>query len=262
MVGISSAHTSDELESQQGGMWTEYYKGVTKGDYYMIYNPTYNIWQEPEPTDVLGIACSSWTFNTTTGDLILDSSNNKVHITANAEVDGTLNVDSGTQSTTKDTGALILTSGGLGVEGNINAGGVINAGVNINAGGDVNISGMTTTGALVVTHGDWNSIRAINTNGNTYGAYIDLCHHSASPADGDEAGEIRFLANDSAGSETLFGQMRVVCNDVTSGAEDGQFEFFTRNNDTLTEVLRITHAGNVTVKTDDVTFGGSGKLRI
>ena len=87
----------------------------------------------------------------------------------------------------------------------------------MNAGGDVYISGMTTTGALVVTHGDWNSIRAINTNGNTYGAYIDLCHHSASPADGDEAGEIRFLANDSAGTETLFVHMRVVCNVVSSG---------------------------------------------
>ena len=67
VVGIASAYTSDEIESQQGGMWTEYNKGVTTGDYYMIYNPTYNIWQEPEPTDVLGIACSSWTFNTTTG---------------------------------------------------------------------------------------------------------------------------------------------------------------------------------------------------
>jgi len=63
------------------------------------------------------------TINTTTGDLKLDSSNNKVHITANAEVDGVLTVDSGTNSTSKDTGALIVTAGGLGVEGNIHAGG-------------------------------------------------------------------------------------------------------------------------------------------
>ena len=67
MVGIASANTCDEIESQLGGMWTEYYKGVTQGDYYMIYNSTYDIWQEPEPKDVLGIACSSWTLNTTTG---------------------------------------------------------------------------------------------------------------------------------------------------------------------------------------------------
>jgi hypothetical protein len=80
---------------------------------------------------------SGTTINTATGDLILDSSNNKVHITANAEVDGTLNVDSSTNSSSKDTGALILTAGGLGVEGNIyNGGNIVSAG-NINAGGDV-----------------------------------------------------------------------------------------------------------------------------
>ena len=70
----------------------------------------------------LGLTAGT-TINTTTGDLVLDSSNNKVHITANAEVDGVLTVDSGTNSTSKDTGALIITAGGLGVEGNIHAGG-------------------------------------------------------------------------------------------------------------------------------------------
>ena len=70
VVGIASANTEIEIESQQGGMWTEYYKGATKGDYYMVYNPTYDIWQEAEPKDVLGVACSSWTLNTTTGKYI------------------------------------------------------------------------------------------------------------------------------------------------------------------------------------------------
>ena len=65
------------------------------------------------------------TINTTTGDLVLDSSNNKVHMTANAEVDGVLTVDSGTNASSKDTGALIITAGGLGVEGNIHSGGAI-----------------------------------------------------------------------------------------------------------------------------------------
>ena len=62
------------------------------------------------------------TINTTTGDLKLDSSNNKVHITANAEIDGSLTIDSGTNSSSKDTGALVITSGGLGVEGKIHCG--------------------------------------------------------------------------------------------------------------------------------------------
>ena len=72
----------------------------------------------------LGLTAGT-TINTTTGDLVLDSSNNKVHMTANAEVDGTLTVDSGTNASSKDTGALIITAGGLGVEGNIHSGGDI-----------------------------------------------------------------------------------------------------------------------------------------
>ena len=62
------------------------------------------------------------TINTATGDLVLDSSNNKVHITANAEVDGSMTIDSSTNSSSKDTGALVLTAGGLGVEGKIHCG--------------------------------------------------------------------------------------------------------------------------------------------
>ena len=72
----------------------------------------------------LGLTAGT-TINTTTGDLVLDSSNNKVHMTANAEVDGVLTVDSGTNASSKDTGALIITAGGLGVEGNIHSGGDI-----------------------------------------------------------------------------------------------------------------------------------------
>ena len=70
VVGIASANTEIEIESQQGGMWTEYNKGATTGDYYKVYNPTYDIWQEPEPKDVLGVPCSSWTLNTTSGRYI------------------------------------------------------------------------------------------------------------------------------------------------------------------------------------------------
>ena len=68
---------------------------------------------------------SGTTIDTTTGDLRLDSSNNKVHITANAEVDGSMTIDSSTNSSSKDTGALVITAGGLGVEGNIHCGGDI-----------------------------------------------------------------------------------------------------------------------------------------
>ena len=57
----------------------------------------------------LGLTAGT-TINTATGDLVLDSSNNKVHITANAEVDGSMTIDSSTDSSSKDTGCLLYTS--------------------------------------------------------------------------------------------------------------------------------------------------------
>ena len=72
----------------------------------------------------LGLTAGT-TINTATGDLVLDSSNNKVHITANAEGDGSMTIDSSTNASSKDTGALVITAGGLGVEGNIHSGGDI-----------------------------------------------------------------------------------------------------------------------------------------
>ena len=57
--------------------------------------------------------------------------NGNLHATSNVEFDSTLDVDgnttinSNTQSTSKDTGALVITNGGLGVEGNTNIGGTL-----------------------------------------------------------------------------------------------------------------------------------------
>ena len=53
------------------------------------------------------------TTTATDGDITFDASTN------------TLTVDSSTNASSKDTGALIITAGGLGVEGNIHSGGDI-----------------------------------------------------------------------------------------------------------------------------------------
>ena len=59
------------------------------------------------------------TIDTVSGDLTLDSSNNKVI------ADAVFEVTNSTNASSKDTGALIITTGGLGVEGNIHSGGDI-----------------------------------------------------------------------------------------------------------------------------------------
>ena len=68
-------------------------------------------------------SASGTTIDTTSGDLVLDSSNNKVDIQANVDINNSLQVKGNTNASSKDTGALVITAGGLGVEGNIYAGG-------------------------------------------------------------------------------------------------------------------------------------------
>ena len=66
------------------------------------------------------------TIDTTSGDLILDSSNDRVHVTANCEIDGTLTVDAtdpvAIGQVNKDSAAVVIQNGSLGVEGKIIAG--------------------------------------------------------------------------------------------------------------------------------------------
>lgn len=67
----------------------------------------------------------------------------------NVIIPGTLLVQSGTNSTSKDTGAVIVGSGGLGVEGNVFAGGALDAATYIDAGTYVNAATTVTAGTNV-----------------------------------------------------------------------------------------------------------------
>ena len=66
------------------------------------------------------------TIDTTSGDLTLDSSNDRVHVTANCHVDGGLVVDAtdpvAIGQVNKDSAAVVIQNGSLGVEGKIVAG--------------------------------------------------------------------------------------------------------------------------------------------
>ena len=77
------------------------------------------------------------------------------------------------------------------------------------------------------------------------GPRLDLTRDSASPADGDAAGQIRFMADNDAGTETSFGFVRMLLTDVSDGAEDGQFEIDTRVNGTNRNRLNMTSTETV-----------------
>jgi len=132
--------------------------------------------------DVTGTANITSTLNVdgvTTFNSTLDVDGNTT-LNSTLDVDGDVTFNSSTSSTSKDTGALIITNGGLGVEENLNVGGyakvnstnqstskdtgalVVDGGVGIekdtNIGGDVKVFGTTSstskdTGALVVDGG-------------------------------------------------------------------------------------------------------------
>ena len=77
--------------------------------------------------------------------------------------------------------------------------------------------------------GNTTGLQLISTDADAaVGPRLDLSRLSASPADDDVAGQIRFMANNDAGTETSFGFIRMLLSDVSSGSEDGLLEIDTR----------------------------------
>ena len=62
------------------------------------------------------------------------------------------------------------------------------------------------------------------------GPILDMIRDSASPADGDEIGRIRFIGDDDGGNATTFAFMQVKINDATDASDDGELEILTRVN--------------------------------
>ena len=108
-------------------------------------------------------------------------------------------------------------------------------------------SGIDVTGtATLTTAGNTAQLVLKSTDDDSsVGPRLDLTRDSASPADGDAAGQIRFLADNDAGTETSFGFVRMLLTDVSDGAEDGQFEIDTKVNGTNRNRLNITSTETV-----------------
>jgi len=89
---------------------------------------------------------------------------------------------------------------------------------------DLNVKNLITEQA-----GNTTGLQLISTDADAaVGPRLDLTRLSASPADDDAAGQIRFMANNDAGTETSFGFIRMLLSDVSSGSEDGLLEIDTR----------------------------------
>ena len=126
------------------------------------------------------------------------------------------------------------------------SGGTIN---NVAIGGTTQAAGnftdITGSSATITTQGNGTQLTLKSTDPDAaVGPRLDLTRDSASPADGDAVGQIRFLADNDAGQELSFGFIRMFLSDVSDGAES-RLEIDTRVNGTNRNRLHITSAETV-----------------
>ena len=157
----------------------------------------------------------------------------------------TFNSSTGALSATSFVGGLPITSGADNRVITASSASAIQGEANLTFDGNA----LTVGGELVINHDDWNTIRAVNTNANTYGAYLVLAKKSSSPADDDQVGVINFRGDNDAGEELTYVSIIGKSTDVTDGSEDGQLEFHTVINGTYAERLRIDSSGRIGIGT-------------
>ena len=117
----------------------------------------------------------------------------------------------------------------------------------IAGGGTITVADNSTNITLKSTDDDANG-----------GPVFDLTRDSASPADNDAMGSIRFRADDDGGNEQQFVDITAVATDVTNGNEDAKLTIRTIKAGTLTDTL-VLESGNTTVS-GNATVSGSATV--
>ncbi len=142
-------------------------------------------------------------------------------------------------------------------------------------GGNVGIGTATASATLhILNSAGGNSFRLEQTYNGPSGSYLELRHSRAggSLSNGDFTGGIYFQGINSGGyasdSSNIFAQMT----NVTSGSESGNLLFYTRDNGTRSEKMRVDSNGNVGIGTtapatkfhvyDSTTMGSIGSLNL
>ena len=116
--------------------------------------------------------------------------------------------------------------------------------------GVINITGSITATSDAVN----DNFRLISTDAAaSAGPDIALFRNSATPADNDALGNIRFFGNNSIGNEIGYGRIYAVATDVTSSSENGNILIDVMDGGTFTNAMVISGAnvtipGNLTVQ--------------
>jgi hypothetical protein len=117
--------------------------------------------------------------------------------------------------------------------------------VTIDSSGQVGIGTTSPSAQFHVINDTHDGIAAkfVNSNAGNSGADIHLIKDSSSPADSDNIGVIKFLANDDGGTERNFASITAVTEDASAGSSDGSLRFGIRGNASTNELMRITSSG-------------------
>ena len=121
--------------------------------------------------------------------------------------------------------------------------------------GGTDVATLTAGTLKVVNTGNTDTLilESTDADANT-GPVMVLHRNSASPAEGDLAGEIRFDSEDTAGNQTTIAKIQGILgapNHGESYAEDGRLTFSIIKNATLTEVMRLSEDARVGIGTND-----------
>jgi hypothetical protein len=121
---------------------------------------------------------------------------------------------------------------------------------------DANIAFSMAVGSGALAPLEIAGIPGINPNGGVvFGApsamtapmAVTLRRASATPANGDTLAQLAFSGNNAAGNETVFARAGAISETVGAGSEAGAFVVETRSGGSVTERLRVTSTGTVTL---------------
>ena len=190
-----------------------------------------------------GVTTPDLTVDTDT--LTVDTTNNRVGIgtgspTSALDVTGTVTAD----GLDVDGNELILDA-----DGDTSITADTDDQIDIKVGGTDSIS--ITPSQITITDADSNQPRLLlkNTNADSSPPFLDFQKDSASPADNDVIGKIRFIGDDDGGNTVAYATIVSTSPDVSDGSENGDLRFETVVDGINAERMRIGSSGNFGIGT-------------